>query len=137
YELLTGKRPVYGENLSRPVHQTPHATPLPVHTLRSAVPEGRRQSAEKAMHRDPAQRYRSALELSVALTGAFNDLGRMAREVAEQERFNMVRRLSFFQEFSYPEIWEVLNASKWETHDKDERIVVEGEMDDNFFIIVS
>ncbi|HLU62109.1 MAG TPA: serine/threonine-protein kinase [Gammaproteobacteria bacterium] len=137
YELLTGKRPFYGENLSRLVHQILNARPLPVHKLRSDVPEGLEQIVEKAMHRDPAQRYRSALELSVALTGAFNDLGRMAREVAEQERFNMVRRLSFFQEFSYPEIWEVLNASKWETHDKDERIVVEGEMDDNFFIIVS
>lgn len=49
----------------------------------------------------------------------------------------MVRRLSFFQEFSYPEVWEVLNASKWETHDKGESIITEGEIDESFFIIVS
>lgn len=137
YELLTGKRPFYGENLSHLVHQILYATPIPIHRLRSEVTERLEQIVDKAMQKDPAKRYRSALELSVALTGAFNDLGRMARELAEQERFNMVRRLKFFKEFSYPEVWEVLNASKWETHDKGESIVVEGEMDESFFIIVS
>ena len=92
---------------------------------------------DKAMSKDPARRYASALDLSVALTTAFNDLGRMAREVAEQERFGMVRRLSFFREFSYPEVWEVLNASKWETYDTGDSIVVEGDIDESFFIIVS
>ncbi|MBW3567584.1 MAG: protein kinase [Proteobacteria bacterium] len=137
YELLTGKRPYYGENLSALVHQVLNSTPIPVHRLRAEVPEILEFIVDKAMQKDPAKRYRTALELSVALTGAFNDLGRMAREVAEQERFNMVRRLSFFKEFSYPEVWEVLNASKWETHDKGESIIVEGEMDESFFIIVS
>lgn len=137
YELLTGKRPYYGENLSALVHQVLYSTPIPVHRLRADVPEILEFIVDKAMQKDPAKRYRTALELSVALTGAFNDLGRMAREVAEQERFNMVRRLSFFRDFSYPEVWEVLNASKWETHDKGESIIVEGEMDESFFIIVS
>lgn len=137
YELLTGKRPYYGENLSALVHQVLNSTPIPVHRLRAEIPEILEFIVDKAMQKDPAKRYRTALELSVALTGAFNDLGRMAREVAEQERFNMVRRLSFFEAFSYPEVWEVLNASKWETHDKGESIIVEGEMDESFFIIVS
>lgn len=137
YELLTGKRPFYGENLSRLVHQILYATPIPVHRLRSEVPDVLELIVDKAMQKDPSKRYRSALELSVALTGAFNDLGRMAKEVAEQERFNMVRRLNFFKDFSYPEVWEVLNASKWETHDKGESIIVEGEIDESFFIIVS
>ncbi|HEX7029918.1 MAG TPA: serine/threonine-protein kinase [Gammaproteobacteria bacterium] len=137
YELLTGKRPFYGENLSALVHQVLYATPIPVHRLRSEVTEMLEQIVDRAMNKDPARRYRSALELSVALTTAFNDLGRMAREVAEQERFNMVRRLSFFREFSYPEVWEVLNASKWETYDTGDSIVVEGEIDESFFIIVS
>ena len=137
YELLTGKRPFYGENLSSLIHQILQSTPIPPHRLRAEVTETLEQIIDKAMQKDPAKRYRSALELSIALTGAFNDLGRMAREVAEQERFNMVRRLSFFSEFSYPEVWEVLNASKWETHDKGESIIVEGEIDESFFIIVS
>lgn len=137
YELLTGKRPFYGENLSRLVHQILYATPIPVHRLRSDVPDTLELIVDKAMQKDAARRYRSSLELSVALTGAFADLGRMAREVAEQERFNMVRRLSFFKEFSYPEVWEVLNASKWEIHNRGESIIVEGEVDESFFIIVS
>lgn len=137
YELLCGKRPYYGENLSRLIHQILHATPLPVNRLRAEVPESIEHIVEKAMHKEAPRRYATALEMSVALTRAFNDLGRKAQELAEQERFNMVRRLQFFEEFSYPEIWEVLNASRWETHDKGESIIVEGEIDDSFYIIVS
>src|SRR5690606_31386260 len=39
YELLTGKRPYYGENLSALVHQVLYATPIPVHRLRAEVTE--------------------------------------------------------------------------------------------------
>lgn len=137
YELLTGKRPFYGDTLSRLIHQVLNSTPLPVHRLRSEVSPTLERIIEKAMNKDPAKRYKTAMDMSIALTTAFNDLDRQAQEVAEQERFNMVRRLEFFKDFTYPEIWEVLNASKWETHDKDESIIVEGEIDDSFFIIVS
>ena len=137
YELLTGKRPYYGENLSRLVHQVLYATPLPVHRLRSETPPSLEAIVEKAMAKDRSKRYKTAMEMSVALTRAFNDLGKQAKEVTEQERFSMVRKLEFFREFTYPEVWEVLNASKWETHDKGESIIVEGEIDDSFFIIVS
>lgn len=137
YELLTGKRPYYGENLSRLIHQVLYSTPLPIHRLRSEVPSTLEAIVEKAMAKEPEKRFRTAMEMSVALTRAFNDLGRQAQEVTEQERFSMVRRLEFFSEFTYPEIWEVLNASKWETHDKGESIITEGEIDDSFYIIVS
>ncbi|MDX1443440.1 MAG: serine/threonine-protein kinase [Gammaproteobacteria bacterium] len=137
YELLAGKRPFYGDTLSRLVHQILHATPIPLHRLRSEVPPSLELIIDKAMQKEPAKRYRSAMEMSVALTQAFNDLGRMAKEVAEQERFNMVRRLTFFKDFSYPEVWEVLNAGVWETHDKGENIIREGDFDDSFYIIVS
>lgn len=137
YELLTGKRPYYGDNLSRLVYQIQHATPIPLHRLRSEVPPSLEAIVNKAMQKEPAKRFRSAMEMSVALTQAFTDLGRMAKEVAEQERFNMVRRLSFFRDFSYPEVWEVLNAGVWETHDRGESIIREGDIDDSFYIIVS
>ncbi|HWP94338.1 MAG TPA: serine/threonine-protein kinase [Gammaproteobacteria bacterium] len=137
YELLTGKRPFYGDNLSRLVHQIVYATPVPIHKLRRQVPPLLEEIVYKAMEKDLKKRYKTALEFSADLTRAFHHLGKLEQEVAEQERFNMIKHLSFFRDFSYPEIWEVLNASEWRTHPEGSTIITEGEIDDSFFIIVS
>ena len=91
----------------------------------------------KAICKDTEKRYKNCTELSVDLTHVFNKLGKLQEEIAEQERFNMVKQLEFFSEFSYPEIWEVLNSSKWEVFDESDQVVTEGELDDSFYIIVS
>ncbi|MCG8435879.1 MAG: serine/threonine-protein kinase [Gammaproteobacteria bacterium] len=137
YELLTGKRPFYGENLTRLIHQIVYATPMPLRELRSEVPEALQRIISKAMEKDADNRYNDCFEFSVDLTHAFNELGRLHEEIAEQERFNMVKQLRFFKDFSYPEIWEVLNASDWQVRNEGETIVTEGELDDSFYIIVS
>ncbi len=137
YELLSGKRPFFGDNLSRLVHQIIYATPVPLHKLRSDIPQVLEDIATKALEKTPAKRYHSGLEFAADLTHAFNHLGRMAEEVSEQERFNMVRQLRFFEDFSYPEIWEILHASQWQNHAAGQQIVVEGDIDDSFYIIVS
>ncbi|MGD8378987.1 MAG: serine/threonine-protein kinase [Gammaproteobacteria bacterium] len=137
YELLTGKRPFYGENLSRLVHQIIYASPMPLHRVRPEVPAVLESIVFRALEKDTSRRFKTGLEFAAALTRAFHDLDRMAEEVAEQERFNLVRRLPFFSEFSYPEIWEILNASVWQSHTPGEEIVVEGQVDDSFFLIVT
>jgi len=137
YELLTGKRPFHGETLSRLVHQIIYATPAPVHKLRNDVPEVLEQVVDRAMQKDQKRRYRTGLEFAADLTRAFNELEKLAEEVASQERFNLVRHLRFFQDFTYPEIWEVLHASEWQVRQPGEAVIREGEMDDSFYIIVS
>ena len=137
YELLTGKRPFYGENLSRLVHQIINATPIPLHRLRADVPDLLEKIVAKAICKDSEKRYKNCTELSIDLTHAFNKLGKLQEEIAEQERFNIVKQLEFFSEFSYPEIWEVLNSSKWEVFDESDQVVAEGDLDDSFYIIVS
>ncbi|MEE8118583.1 MAG: serine/threonine-protein kinase, partial [Gammaproteobacteria bacterium] len=72
YELLTGKRPFYGENLSRLVHQIINATPIPLNRLRADAPELLEKVVAKAINKDTAKRYKNCLELSVDLTHAFN-----------------------------------------------------------------
>lgn len=136
YELLTGKRPFYGDNLSRLVHQIIYATPPPVHRLRPDVPAVLEDIAYKALEKDPTRRYKAGLELATDLTRVVRTLDKLSEEMAEQERFNILRRLRFFQDFTYPEIYEVLHASRWQSYGSDEDIVVEGELDDCYIIVV-
>src|SRR5690348_14550723 len=137
YELLTGKRPYYGENLSKLVHQIIYATPPPLHRLRPDVPSVLEDVATKAIDKDPTKRYQSGVEFATALSHAVRKLDELAQEMAEQERFSMLRRLPFFKDFSYPEIYEILQAGRWLSFASGQHIVAEGEMDDCFLVIVA
>jgi CRP-like cAMP-binding protein len=88
------------------------------------------------MQKDPARRYGSGLEFAADLTNAFQHLNDKEDILTQQEHFSKLRRLKFFHDFSYPEIWEVMRASHWSEYTPDEEIVKEGEMDDCFYIIV-
>lgn len=137
YELLAGKRPFYGETLTRLIHQVVYATPIPLHKHRPEVPPELESVVMRAMHKDPAKRFQSALEFSAALTRAFHQVGRLEKQLAEQERFNLVRQLPLFRDFTYPEILEVLKAGVWQEHAAGETVMAEGAVDDSFAIIVS
>ncbi|HEU5398051.1 MAG TPA: serine/threonine-protein kinase [Gammaproteobacteria bacterium] len=137
YELLTGKRPYYGDNLSKLVHQIIYATPPPVHRLRPDVPPVLEEITAKAIDKDPTKRYQSGMEFATALSQAVRKLDQMAEEMAEQERFSMLRRLPFFKDFTYPEIYEVLQASRWQSYDAGANIISEGEMDDSLLVVVA
>lgn len=137
YELLTGKRPFYGDRLERLVRQIVYATPPPIHRLRSEVPQLLEEIVAKALEKKPGRRYRTGAEFAADLTRAFTHLERMDAQMAAQERFNLLRHLTFFEDFTYPEIWEVLHASHWQSYGDDEEIIREGQIDDSFFIVVS
>lgn len=136
YELLTGKRPFYGDNLSRLVHQIIYATPPPVHRLRPDVPPMLEEITRKALDKDVTQRYNTGLELATDLARAVRTLDKLSEEMVEQERFDILRRLPFFENFAYPEIYEVMQASRWQSYGPGESIAVEGELDDCFLVMV-
>jgi serine/threonine protein kinase len=137
YELLTGKRPYYGDNLSKLVHQIIYATPPPLHRLRADVPAVLEEVVSKAIAKEPGNRYQSGIDFATALSQAVRKLDQLDQEMAEQERFSMLRRLPFFKDFSYPEIYEILQAGRWHSYGMDESILVEGDMDDAFLLIVA
>jgi hypothetical protein len=69
YEALAGKRPFEGKSSPETLQQIIHHEPPP---LSSSIPSPLRGVVEKALEKDPADRYQSARELAV-------DLRRIAR----------------------------------------------------------
>jgi eukaryotic-like serine/threonine-protein kinase len=137
YELLTGVRPFRAGNLVKLLHQIVYATPVPIHTLRSDVPEEIENVVAMAMQKDPALRVQSGLDFAAELTRVHQTLRQRSSRIDQQEKFTLLRRLKFFHEFSHAEIHEVLRASHWQEYAAGEQIVKEGEMDDRFYIIVA
>lgn len=136
YELLTGFRPFRASNLSKLLHQIVYATPPPIHTLRDEISEELEELVAKALRKSPDERFANGLELAGELTQVFQTLRNQNERIDKQERFDTLRRLEFFHDFSHSEIWEILRASEWREYAEGDEIIREGEMDDRFYIIV-
>ncbi|MDP6150727.1 MAG: serine/threonine-protein kinase, partial [Gammaproteobacteria bacterium] len=59
YEMLTGFRPFRANSLAKLLNQIVYATPPPIHSLRSDVPEELEEIVAGAMQKEPAARYAS------------------------------------------------------------------------------
>ena len=136
YELLTGFRPFRASSLSKLLHQIVYATPPPVHTLRSDISEELEAIVTRMLQKAPEDRYANGLELAGELTQVFQTLRSKNDKIDKQERFDTLRTLEFFHDFSHSEIWEILRASEWREYATDDEIIREGEMDDRFYVII-
>jgi len=137
YELLTGFRPFRASTLSRLLNQIVYATPPPIHTLRAGMPEELEDIVSVALQKQPDERYATGGDLAARLTRVFQSLRERAEGIDNQEQFDLLRRLSFFHDFSQDEIWDLLRASEWREYGAGDEIVREGEIDDRFYVIVS
>lgn len=137
YELLTSKRPFYGENLSHLVHQIIYATPPPLLKLRASVPRALASLVERAMEKDPEQRFQNALAVAAVLARVVSEFEQDAGRLELQDRFDIVRHLPFFRDFSYAAVWESVSHSGWRNYEEGEEVVCAGAHERAFYIVVS
>ena len=137
YELLTGFRPFRASSLSKLLNQIVYATPPPIHTLRLGAPEELEEVVAIALQKDPANRFTSGSDFGARLTRVYHQLKGQGDGIDRQEHFDILRRLSFFHDFSQSEIRELLRASEWREYSAADEIVREGTADDRFYVIVT
>lgn len=138
FELLTGRYPFQAEGFSRLIQKILHEPPPPLAELRPDLPPALITIVGRLLQKDVADRYASALALAADLNAAFDaELHQSEEEIVEQERFNLVRETRFFSQFPEVELWEILRGSHWLAHQAEDEIIVEGDIDDSFYIIIS
>ena len=136
YELLTGRLPFRAENAVAMINKILNEDPVPIQQLRPDLPEKLVEIVGKAMDKDPKVRYGSWFEMASELANTFPQLERYSHEISSTEKFNKLRALPFFREFRDAELWEVLRGAVWESHGRDQNLLLEGEIGQAFFIIV-
>ncbi|MBK8959647.1 MAG: protein kinase [Proteobacteria bacterium] len=137
YELITGHHPFGGESFSALVHKIVNEDPPPMSNYRADTPEVLERIVRRALEKNPARRYRTGLDIAADLSMVFTHLERPQEDIAITAKFDKVKRLEFFRGFPDNEIWEIIRASVWMEVDVDTAVVIEGEVDEAFFIIVS
>ena len=137
YELLTSKRPFYGDNLSHLVHQIIYATPPPLLKLRASVPRALANLVERSMEKDPDKRFPNALAMAAVLARVVSEFEQDAGRLELQDRFDIVRHLPFFREFSYAAVWEAVSHSGWHNYKEGEEVLAAGTHARAFYVVVS
>lgn len=135
YELLTGKHPFYADSFSRLIHKIINEKHPPLKTHRQDIPDILEKIVHHALQKNPDKRYKMGLNMAADLSLAFDYLEKPEQDIAIQEKFNAIQQLEFFSAFPESEIWEIIRACIWQEFKPDDEIIVEGDIDDSFYII--
>jgi serine/threonine protein kinase len=134
YQLLTGRLPFQASNNYSMVYQITHVDAPPPSDFRHDVPANLDAVVARAMQKDLSARYASWEEFSHDLAQAFRNKQLKTRErgFADTEKYETLRGLPFFADFSDVEIWEIVRFSDWDQVAPDTVIMKDGEPGDYF-----
>ena len=138
YQLLTGQLPFQASSNYNIIYQIINTVPMPPSRLRKGVPETIDAIIARAMHKDVNQRYATWQEFAQDLALAFREKQAKAirRNLSESERFDILRNLPFFADFSDVELWEVMRFSTWSTVPPKQPVIREGDVGDFFCFLI-
>ncbi|HEX6320409.1 MAG TPA: serine/threonine-protein kinase [Burkholderiales bacterium] len=138
YHLLTGRLPFQAVNNFSLIYQITSVEPEPPSAYRPQIPPAVEAIVLRAMQKDPGRRYRHWEQFSQDLADAFRAQRRdteSARAFGDTEKFQTLRALPFFENFSDAELWEVARISTGRRAAAGELLMKEGEPGDFFCIL--
>jgi serine/threonine protein kinase len=137
YQLLTGSLPFKATNNYSMVFQIINVDPPPPSIFRPETPASVDVIVKKALQKRPENRYQSWEEFAQDLVRVFNNLQTPEQPVPDTEKFNTLRRLEFFRNFTDVDLWQVLHISNWNRVPPGSTLIREGETGTSFFILAA
>ncbi len=137
YQLLAGRLPFQATNNFSLIYQIANVEPQPPSSYRPQIPAALDAIVKRAMAKDLAQRYAAWEDFSLDLAEVFRNegLGGRKETFADSDKFESLRRLPFFTNFTDAELWEVARISNWRTAAVGELLMKEGEPGSFFCIL--
>ncbi|MCC6473004.1 MAG: protein kinase [Burkholderiales bacterium] len=139
YQLLTGQLPFSASNNFAMMYQITSVEPPPPSSCRPEIPASLDRIVRRAMEKELEVRYQTWDEFSNELADAFRSgaLASPARDVPDAEKFETLRGLSLFAEFSDTDLWEVTRLSRWENCPAGVTLMREGDIGDFFCVLAA
>ncbi len=137
YELLTGVSPFKADNISaiaRRITREPHK---PLTEFRDDIPPALVHIVDRTLKKHPAGRYQTAMDLAGDLSLVHDEIRHTASQLSGTRQYERVSRLSFFEEFEESEILETVKSGEWEEYQAGTEIIIEGEFDKSFYLLIS
>lgn len=137
HELLTGEKAFFGDNYFSVLYKITNDEPAPVRSLRPELPEVLEKITKKALEKDPLLRYQNCMDFAYDLRVALRGLRGEAKGELTEDVADYIQNVPFFENFTKAQVKEIMNASEVLKVKKGQVVLIEGEIDDSFFIILS
>ncbi len=137
YQLLTGKLPFTANNQYELIQRITQEEPTPLESFRSDIPQEIKSIVYRCLEKQPDKRHASWQELTRDLSRVHEQLEVLSPDVSDTRKFNLLKQLSFFRNFTDVELWEVLRISKWHRFPAGKKLLRQGKIGGSFFILAS
>ncbi|HQR04311.1 MAG: protein kinase [Proteobacteria bacterium] len=139
YQLLTGRLPFHATSNYGMIYQITNTEPPPPSTFRTDIPPALNAIVARAMQKSVEARYATweAFAHDLAQTFRNKQLASQTQDVPDSEKFETLRALPFFREFSDVEVWEVVRFSAWSEVARGTLVMKDGEHGDFFCFLVN
>jgi len=137
YELLTGVSPFKADNISAIAKRITREAHKPLTEYRDDIPPALVHIVDRTLKKHPAGRYQTAMDLAGDLSLVHDEIRHTTNQLSSTRQFERVSRLSFFEAFEESEILETVKAGEWQDYKAGDQIIIEGEFDKSFYLLIS
>ena len=148
YQLITNKPAFQGKDIDTVIDNICNKEPVPLQHYRPDAPPELSDLVNKALQKNPADRFESSLAFASAIQDLLDKLSSPATEdeeldeeesgiIQQNDDYVFLRDNSWFKDFSPSLIEELVKIGRIETYAENELIVTEGEIADSFYTIIS
>lgn len=138
YQLLSGRLPFTAENQYDLIQKISNSPPIPLQDVRRDIPGEIVRIVERCIRKQATERYASWAELACDLATVHEQLEPAAStDVSDTRKFNILKTLAFFRDFTDVELWEVLRVSKWRPFNANRTLIEEGRIGGSIFILAA
>lgn len=138
YEMITGEQAFPGSNHFSVMYKVINTEPEPMTKIRPDIPPVLERIVNKALEKDPEQRFQSCMDFAYELRVALRELNEgQSVELIADDILSYIRSFEFFEGFEKEQVQEILEASNVIRITAGNVMVSEGDIDDSFYIILS
>ena len=137
YELLTGVSPFKADNISAIARRITREAHKPLTEYRDDIPPALVHIVDRTLKKHPAGRYQTAMDLAGDLSLVHDEIRHTTNQLSSTRQFERVSRLSFFEAFEESEVLETVKAGEWQDYKAGDQIIIEGEFDKSFYLLIS
>jgi len=137
FQLLTGRLPFKGANNYSMIYQILNVEPPRPMEVRPEIPPRIDAIVMRALQKETTKRYQTWDEMAHDLATALGTEETRKTGFAESEKFDTLRKLDFFRQFSDVELWEVLRLATWHKEPRDAVLIQEHDIGSSFYILIS
>ena len=136
YEMLAGVPPFAAKGLTGLIQKVCHEDPRSLTEMREQIPQQLWRVVSKMLEKQLTKRYKTGGELVADLDTVLEALEHESLVLTDEQKLERMAGLTFFKDFSKPELKEILKASNWRRFDSDETIFAEEDKEKAFYVIV-